>query len=309
MEENNFYYQSYKTENGSLLLLYNITDTIEVSILRCLASNGKSDEIEVPNKNSPNMINSRYEFSFWNPKLEEIEKIKLEKEPEPCPENCECYEEEVDGKLGYDELKCKDLIGRKFPTDRPVRKLEFENCSFSILKGITYPETVIELKFEKSQLLNTDVETDILKQLENISYLSLNGNNLTRIPDAIQHLQQLQSIAIVNNSIETVDWAIVTKLEHLMFLNLSSNLIKNLASENEFNSILAKNSKIKIINLRANTDLECSCKTIPSYPRDKADIIEFDCNIDDNARMSDIISFCQQTSKSNSGLKEIIAKP
>jgi len=278
-------------KTGAGLLVYNITGQMDKTKLSCLASNGKSDFIEL-DQHLTNSINSLYSFNYWNPKNNEIDIIELEDKSEPCPHNCQCFLAEQSDE--YDQLHCANIVN--IPTHRSIRRLQLKNSTFSILESIKHPAALIELKLENSKI-NT-IPTGSLKNFTNISYLNLNGNNLTVIPTEFKELKALESLSIANNKIETPDWNIIKLIENITFLNLTGNSIQSLPTKIDLERI----EKIKNIDLRDNKQIECPCQAVLSYPDSLAEIVQFDCH--EYTDMKDIQTYCQQAAKSNSGLKE-----
>ena len=77
--------------------------------------------------------------------------------------------------------------------------------------------------------------------------ISLDNNELVKIPDTVEQLQALQTLAIFNNKITNLDNIDFSKLPNLKVLNLKSNEIKELPS-----NMLAQNKNITQVDFFDN---------------------------------------------------------
>lgn len=94
----------------------------------------------------------------------------------------------------------------------------------------------------------TDLPSDLMKSMgATLKSISLDNNELVKIPDTVEQLQALQTLAIFNNKITNLDNIDFSKLPNLKVLNLKSNEIKELPS-----NMLAQNKNITQVDFFDN---------------------------------------------------------
>ena len=94
----------------------------------------------------------------------------------------------------------------------------------------------------------TDLPSDLMKSMgATLESISLDNNELVKIPDTVEQLQALQTLAIFNNKITNLDNIDFSKLPNLKVLNLKSNEIKELPS-----NMLAQNKNITQVDFFDN---------------------------------------------------------
>ncbi len=94
----------------------------------------------------------------------------------------------------------------------------------------------------------TDLPSDLMKSMgATLESISLDNNELVKIPDTVEQLQALQILAIFNNKITNLDNIDFSKLPNLKVLNLKSNEIKELPS-----NMLAQNKNITQVDFFDN---------------------------------------------------------
>ena len=94
----------------------------------------------------------------------------------------------------------------------------------------------------------TDLPSDLMKSMgATLESISLDNNELVKIPDTVEQLQSLQTLAIFNNKITNLDNIDFSKLPNLKVLNLKSNEIKELPS-----NMLAQNKNITQVDFFDN---------------------------------------------------------
>lgn len=92
------------------------------------------------------------------------------------------------------------------------------------------------------------IERSKLRNLENITVLCLNNNNIEEIPgDSFQDLKSLEVLWLHNNKIIELNEDLLSSLEKLAVIDARNNLIKHLPQK-----LFVKNANLKVVNFEYN---------------------------------------------------------
>ena len=138
-------------------------------------------------------------------------------------------------KICKELIRCKDQLKAKVlshmndelvePTANNQKLLQSFRTS-ALLSGVVNMKIALVTFLPKSQISTLQL-SDILPKLNWIENLKLQGNNLTEIPNAIQHLTQLRALELDNNQISVIpEW--IGNLGQLKKLGLRNNKIISL---------------------------------------------------------------------------------
>jgi Leucine-rich repeat (LRR) protein len=98
-------------------------------------------------------------------------------------------------------------------------------------------EKLKSLELEKCNLIDTsfivsrNFNLSSLAQLSCLEHLSLNANNLTRVPGFVSHLPNLKFLGLYGNQLQSMQQSIgvLTQLQKLECINLSKNKLKDMS--------------------------------------------------------------------------------